>query len=103
MLYFLAFYFVFMQNAFSMMGNYSSLARMNVTISTVNYEVTVADSDAFFKVFNLSDRSLQSLIDTGCFINGYNNGPDYGSGALALTYQFYTIMGLLIMCTSVLI
>lgn len=50
---------------------------MNVTISTVPYEITVSDSTAFYTVFNVTDRSVSSLSKTGCFINNYNGNPDY--------------------------
>ena len=80
-----------------MMSNHSSLNRLNVTISTVNYEVTVADSNAFYTVFNLTDRSLASLIGTGCFINNYNGNPDYAAGALSGSYQVYVVFAFLMM------
>ena len=99
-LYIFLFYFFFIQNTFSMMKTHSSLALLNVTISTVNYEVTVADSTEFYKVFNVTDRSLSSLINTGCLVNTYNGNPDYTSGALASTFQIYVLSGILMMGTN---
>lgn len=70
---------------------------MNVTISTVNYEVTVANADNFYKIFNLTDRSLNSLMGTGCFVNNYNGAPDYSSSAINLSSAIYIVFALLTM------
>jgi hypothetical protein len=70
---------------------------MNVTISTVNYEVTVSNSESFYKVFNLTDRSLGSLVGTGCFVNNYNGSPNYSSAAISTSYQVYVVFALVIM------
>ena len=70
-----------MQNTFKMFSNASKLQKMNVTISTLNYEVTVASENDFYTVFNLTDRSLDSLVKTGCFINNYSDSVDYTSQA----------------------
>ena len=71
------------------MKNHSSLTRMNVTISTVPYEITVSDSNKFYTVFNVTNRSVSSLVNTGCFINNYNGNPDYSSGSMNSTYQVF--------------
>lgn len=73
---------------------------MNVTISTVNYEVTVSNSFNFYTVFNVTDRSISSLVGTGCFINNYNSSPDYSSQAMKTSYQIYVVFGLIIMSNS---
>ena len=52
---------------------------MNVTITTTNYEITVSNANQFYTSFNTTDRTLASLQGMGCFINNYDNAPDYSS------------------------
>jgi hypothetical protein len=80
-----------------MLSKASSLYRLNVSISTVNYEVTVSDFTAFANVFNVTDRSVSALERTGCFINNYNGGPDYSSKAMQSSYQIYLAFGLIVL------
>lgn len=82
-----------------MLSNHSSLTRLGVTISTTTYVVTVANSNDFYTVFNLTDRSITSLVNTGCFINSYNGNPDYSSKAINALHQVYVIFGLVTMRT----
>lgn len=71
---------------------------MNVTISTVNYEITVPSSNGFYKAFNLTDRTLSSLIDMGCFINNYSaGGVDYTPRATSSSYSAYVICGIILL------
>ena len=102
-LYIFLFYFFFLQNTFKHLSSHTNLARLNVTISTVNYEISTFSSTDFFKVFNVTDRSLASLVNTGCFINNYNGNPDYSSKALTTSYQIYVAFGFLIMSKHALI
>jgi hypothetical protein len=99
-LYIFLLYFSFMQYSFTILGNYSQLQRMNVTISTVNYEITVTSPDAFYKSFNVTDRSLGSLVSMGCFINNYQGSADYTAVAQASSFQIYVIFGLISMGTD---
>ena len=100
LLYVFLFYFFFLQSANNIFNNYSALTRMNVTISTVNYEITIASSNAFYNAFNLTDRTLSSLINMGCFINNYPTGSvDYTSRASSASYSAYAICGIILMGT----
>jgi hypothetical protein len=102
LLYVFLFYFFFLQSAKTAFSSYSSLARMNVTVSTVNYEITVPSSNDFYKAFNLTDRTLNSLVNMGCFINGYTaNGVDYTPRATSSAYFWYAVGGILLMRKSV--
>lgn len=74
---------------------------MNVTISTVNYEITVTNSNTFYTSFNLTDRSLNSLVSMGCFINQYGSlSTDYTSIAQNSGYNYYVVFSIIIMSTS---
>lgn len=70
---------------------------MNVTISTINYEITVSDSTTFYKSYNTTDRSLSSLINLGCFINNYNGNIDYSTSALSTSYRVYAAFSVIMM------
>jgi hypothetical protein len=97
-LYIFLFYFTFINSSIGILSNFSTFRRMNVTISTVNYEITVSDPNTFYKDFNLTDRSLNTLVNWGCFINSYTSGTtDYTSLASSSSYQVYLILGLVAM------
>lgn len=70
---------------------------MNVTISTINYEITVSNPYSFYSVFNLTDRSLNSLVSMGCFINTYTNSIDYTPKATSTSYSTYVVFSILLM------
>jgi|688.fasta_scaffold135418_3 hypothetical protein len=70
---------------------------MNVTISTVNYEITVSDSTTFYKSFNTTDRDIESLINLGCFINNYDSNTDYSSIAISSNYKIYAAFSVIMM------
>ncbi len=71
---------------------------MNVTISTVNYEITVSDSNTFYTNFNVTDRSLNTLISMGCFINNYgSNKIDYTPTAKATSYNAFVVSSIIFM------
>ncbi len=71
---------------------------MNVTISTVNYEITISSSNDFYKSFNLTDRTLNSLVNMGCFINDYTaDGVDYSPRATTSSYIGYVVGGIILM------
>ena len=73
---------------------------MNVTISTINYEITISDSNTFYKAFNVTDRSLSSLVNLGCFINNYDGNIDYSSIALSSNYKMYAAFSIIMMSTN---
>ena len=103
LLFILLFYLSFLSNANSILTSSSSFQRMNVTISTVNYEITVSNSNTFYTSFNLTDRSLNSLTNMGCFINQYGSSPtDYTPSAQATSYNYYVVFSIIIMGTSAL-
>lgn len=93
-------YMFFLQQSFSMLGSYNDLQRMNVTISTVNYEITVTSADSFYKQFNVTDRSLSSLVSMGCYINNYKGSVDYTAVAQASSYSIYLIFGVISLGTD---
>lgn len=69
---------------------------MNVTISTINYEITVASANGFYKSFNTTSKSLADLTGMGCFINNYNGGPDYSSSVVgSSSWLAYVVCALL--------
>ena len=92
--YILLFYFFFLQYSFSLLSSYSSFQRMNVTISTVNYEITVTSPYNFYTTFNVTDRSLSTLIKMGCFINNYGNAIDFTSASSRPGFVAYLSFGL---------
>ena len=94
------YYFFFLQSANIVLSNYSNLQRMNVTISTINYEITISDSNTFYKAFNVTDRSLSSLVNLGCFINNYDGNIDYSSIALSSNYKMYAAFSIIMMSTN---
>jgi hypothetical protein len=71
---------------------------MNVSISTINYEITVTSSNVFYSTFNLTDRTLNSLINMGCFINNYGTTSiDYTSVATTSSYSVYAAFSIILM------
>ena len=103
LLYVLLFYLTFLQSASSILSSASSYQRMNVTISTVNYEITVSSPNAFYVAFNLTDRSISSLQAMGCFVNQYGTLPtDYTAAALAPGYNYYVVFSIIVMSTRLL-
>lgn len=100
LLYIFLFYLSFLSSANSILGSSSAYQRMNVTISTVNYEITVSNSNTFYTSFNLTDRSLTSLVAMGCFINQYGSSPtDYTATAQANSYNYYVVFSIITMGT----
>jgi hypothetical protein len=98
LLYLFLFYFFFLQSAKNVFGSFSALARMNVTISTVNYEITVSSANSFYSSFNLTDRSLASLVGMGCFINNYGSPPiDYTPIATSSSFYTYAVFSIVLM------
>jgi hypothetical protein len=85
-----------MQNAGSLISGYSTLQRINVTVSTLPYELTVSSSTTFYTSFNVTDRSVSALIGLGCFVNKAG-GTDYSAIAMASSYRSYIIMALFAM------
>jgi hypothetical protein len=67
---------------------------MNITLSTVDYEITVSSSNSFYTSFNLTSSTLSSLQQLGCFINNFNNGPDYTSIATSSKWTAYVAMSI---------
>ena len=94
-IYIFVFYLSFLKSSLSLLSSHSSLARTNVTIWTLNYEITTADSSSFYKTFNLTDKSVGSLESTGCFINSYNGTADYAAVALKSSHSLYLVFGVL--------
>ncbi len=74
---------------------------MNVTISTLNYEITITDSNTFYKAFNVTDRTLSSLVNLGCFINNHDGNIDYSSTALSSNYRMYAAFSVITMSTLI--
>jgi hypothetical protein len=100
LLYIFLFYFFFMQAAQKVFNSVSSLQRMNVTISTVNYEITVSSPTAFYSSFNLTDRSLSSLVAMGCFLNNYGSpAVDFTPIATSSNYYAYAVFAIILMRT----
>jgi hypothetical protein len=71
---------------------------MNVTISTINYEIITADSNTFYLTFNQTNKDLSNLISIGCFINNYNGTKDYYQIVQPKSYKWllYLIGGIVI-------
>lgn len=103
-LYLFLFYFFFIQNSFKMLSHNSSLTRLNVTISTVKYEITTSSSNNFYTEFNVTDRSVSALVNTGCFINNYQGSEmDYSSKAMTTQHQVYVAFGFILMRREIII
>jgi hypothetical protein len=77
LIYILVMYLFYLENNFLMLFNESKLTYMNVTISTVRYEIVTQSSNDFYLAFNQTDTSLNSLLGMGCLINGYQGDGNY--------------------------
>lgn len=88
----------FLKNNANILSSQSQLSKMNVTISTVNYEIITADSNTFYLTFNQTNKDLSNLKIIGCFINSYNGSKDYYEVVKPSSYKWllYLVGGIVI-------
>ena len=48
-----------------------------MTVGTSNYTVTTTSTTNFFTSFNTTNKTVESIVGLGCFIDNYNGGPVY--------------------------
>ena len=52
-----------------MLVKQSNLSQLNVTISTIRYEIVTESSADFYLAFNQTSKVYSDLINMGCLIN----------------------------------
>ena len=79
-----------------MLGKQSSLVNLNVTISTIKYEIITEDSGQFYLQFNQTTRVVTDLAKIGCLVNSVS-GNDYSEvvSANSIKWLSYLTGGLL--------
>ena len=95
----LVFYLSYLTNNFQMLSSCASLSRLNITISTIKYQITTSSSQNFYLSFNQTSKTLTNLVDMGCFINDLNGNTDFYQFAYPKSprYLAFLIGGLLLM------
>lgn len=93
-------YMFYLRDNITMITGMKDLQQVNVTISTVKYEIISADVGQFYLQFNQTNRVYSDLVNMGCLINSYNtnNGYDYSQFVSSSSYKWilYLIGGLLL-------
>ena len=91
-----------------MLSKQSSLEKMNITISTIRYEIITEDKSEFYLKFNQTSRMHSDLVSMGCLINTNDTSYEdivqtnsfkwllYLSGGLALFLVIIVFKSLLI-------
>lgn len=93
-------YMFYLRDNITMLVEMKDLQPVNVTISTVKYEIISADVGEFYLKFNQTSRVYSDLVNMGCLINSYNNNSDYDYSQFVSSSSFkwllYLLAGLLL-------
>lgn len=96
----------YLRDNITMLGQVGNLEPVNVTISTVKYEIISADVGQFYLTFNQTGRVYSDLVNMGCLINSYNNNNDYDYSQFVSSTSYkwliYLIGGLLLFALIIL-
>lgn len=89
-------YMFYLRDVTSMLSKQSSLVRLNVTISTIKYEIITEDSAQFYLKFNQTSKLVTDLYTMGCLVNSISSN-DYSEvvSSNSIKWLSYLIVGLL--------